>query len=532
MIQGGRRAARAAACRAESTRRALPIKAARAKALLALLTLGTLGSAAAAQPEGDAPPRPSAPAEHTRSGADAPVTTKVTTGADAEDGPDAPALPPGSAPRPLPNYRGRASPRTSASLAAWVPRLVLAPAYVAGDMVARPLARFATWAEKHHVRERVHDFFTFGPDERLGLFPAAYIDLGFRPSWGAYFFWKDMWRNGDLNVRVLSGGGAWWDARARHAVAVPGGALALTLRYVQRDLSAFHGLGRDSRSRVMRFGEQHYRAQLSYVTALARDLSLTSTIDYDGWAFDPHVAAPGEETLAEAIAAGRVAAPPALTGGVRALTTGLWLDYDSREGRLTPEPRRPADYAHVSGTGVALHVNVAMHSGLARTRAAPSDRPELPAWVTYGASATGTLDVTGTQRRLELELYSAFADPLPRAGEVPFTEAVSLGGGRPLRGFGTRRLVDRSAAAATLRYRWPIWSELDGVLHYAVGNVFGARLSGIAPSELRSSFGVGLASATSADQGFEFLFAFGTRSFGDGAAIESTRLAVGTTLTF
>jgi outer membrane protein assembly factor BamA len=140
--------------------------------------------------------------------------------------------------------------------------------------------------------------------------------------------------------------------------------------------------------------------------------------------------------------------------------------------------------------------------------------------------------VTGTQRRLELELYTAFTEPLSGAGDVPFAEQVSLGGARPLRGFGSRRLIDRSAAVATLRYRWPVWAALDGVLHYAVGNVFGPELRGLGLSHLRASFGAGITTVTDPDQSFEVLVAFGTETFEAGGAVESTRLTAGTSVNF
>jgi outer membrane protein assembly factor BamA len=169
---------------------------------------------------------------------------------------------------------------------------------------------------------------------------------------------------------------------------------------------------------------------------------------------------------------------------------------------------------------------------LRRTRAEPDDPARLPAWLSYGGTLTGTLDLTGTQRRLDLELFAAFTDPWTGAADVPFTRAVSLGGARPMRGFGTQRFMDRSAVVGTLRYRWPVWQMLDGSLHAAAGNVFGRWLRGFSPDELRASLGVGMATATSSTQAFELLLAFGTRPFRDGAAVESTRLAVGTTLAF
>jgi hypothetical protein len=93
-------------------------------------------------------------------------------------------------------------------------------------------------------------------------------------------------------------------------------------------------------------------------------------------------------------------------------------------------------------------------------------------------------------------------------------------------------LLDLSGVAATVRYRWPVWSALDGVLHCAAGDVFGAHLSGFALPDLRASFGAGITTSTDSDQSFEILLAFGTETFDAGGSVESTRLTVGTSAHF
>jgi hypothetical protein len=84
----------------------------------------------------------------------------------------------------------------------------------------------------------------------------------------------------------------------------------------------------------------------------------------------------------------------------------------------------------------------------------------------------------------------------------------------------------------TLTYRWPIWVYLDGNLHYAVGNVFGEHLAGVDARLLRSSFGIGVSSATSSDNPFDALLAFGTRPFEAGGGVENVRFVFGTSAGF
>jgi len=440
-----------------------------------------------------------------------------------------PPLPEGTQPRPLPEYRPSSEPPLATLL--WIPRVLLAPMYVVSDMLTQPLIAVGRLAERQRWPERIQDFFTFGPDERFSLYPAIYVDLGFQSTFGAYFAWQRMWRSSELHARATTTSSGAWDVRALWEWPVDDGELRIALRYVERHDAAYHGYGGDSSAEVWRYGERGFEGLFSRRLELGRDLSLTSRFGPEWWSFEPSVVTHGDASLSAEVAAGNVPAPPAFSSGFSSLTTGARLAYDSRRGRVASAPRVAEDYAHVDGSGAALQLDLAGHWGLQPTRAQPEDPARMPLWLSYGAALAGTLDLTGTQRRLELELYAAFSDPLPGSTSVPFTRTASLGGLRPMRGFGSRRLVDSSAVVATLRYRWPVWSALDGNLHAAAGNVFGPRLRGFDLPDLRASFGLGLSTAGSSLQAFELLLAFGTVPFADGAAIESTRLTVGTTQT-
>lgn len=458
----------------------------------------------------------------------------ATPAASAPAGPSVdPPLPKGQERRPLPDY-GAPPPNTPwPARLLWLPRILLAPAYVLSDLVSKPVAALVIVAEKHRWRFRLYDFFTFGKENQVGVFPTGRIDTGFDPSVGFYFFWNDVWRASDLRARATTGGKSWWSANAEWRIPFGQRDLAFALQLSKRPDSAFHGLGgKNSSPEAVRFDEQRLELRVRYLIPLAPRLALTTIVGHKWLAYDPDVAERQGTSLAEAIAAGRYAAPPALEGGLVALHAALQLELDTRTGRLLPNPRSAADYAPVSGTGIALSAYLEQHTGLRRTRAEPGQVGQIPAWLTYGAQLVGTLDVTGTQRRLDLELYTFFTEPFPDSGDVPFTEQISLGGSRPLRGFGGRRLLGRSAAVATLRYRWPVWSALDGVLQSALGNVFGPRLRGFDLPELRASFGAGISTASKYGQSFEILLALGTKELRAGAAIENTRLTIGTSANF
>jgi hypothetical protein len=127
---------------------------------------------------------------------------------------------------------------------------------------------------------------------------------------------------------------------------------------------------------------------------------------------------------------------------------------------------------------------------------------------------------------VSLSCAALFADPLADR-PVPFTELVALGGSGPMRGFSPARLLDRSAAVATLHYRWPIWVWLDGSIQLAVGNVFGPHLAGLRPALLRFSGAIGVESGLT-DNSLEFLVGLGSETFEHGGQITSIRFVVGT----
>src|SRR4029450_6710178 len=82
--------------------------------------------------------------------------------------------------------------------------------------------------------------------------------------------------------------------------------------------------------------------------------------------------------------------------------------------------------------------------------------------IRYGGLVEGSWDVTRKGRVLSLGLFTMFADPLG-SQPVPFTELVSVGGTEPFAGFLNGRLRGRSAIAAQLSLRWPVFVSPPGV---------------------------------------------------------------------
>lgn len=441
-----------------------------------------------------------------------------------------PPLPPGDGERPLPE----GFEPLPAKPWLWPPRVVLFPLYAASEfLVRRPLGLLVTFEERYHWRERYHDLLTFGPEQQIGIFPTGRLDVGQRPTVGAFAFWNDAVGSSDLRLRGVTGGERSWNvAGAWRYRWLAGARLAASATVSKLPDRPFHGFGPLSPSSGWVYEESAVDLRTTYSAPLAPRVEWAVYAGHQWKGYEPALASLGRPALSEAIASGQLDAPPALEGGASTLYAGLGLAVDTRGRRLTPSPGDASDFEHRSGTGVGFDARMRLNEGLRATRASESDAGAVPRWLAYGGSLEATLDLTGTQRRLEAALAVAFADALPGAGPVPFTELVWLGGSHPLRGFRDHRLLDRSAAVSTLTYRWPIWVYLDGNLHYAVGNVFGEHLAGLEARLLRSSFGVGVSSAGSPDNPFEALLAFGTRAFQDGGSVESVRFVFGTSAGF
>jgi hypothetical protein len=189
------------------------------------------------------------------------------------------------------------------------------------------------------------------------------------------------------------------------------------------------------------------------------------------------------------------------------------------------DSRRPYP---AEGSGVRLEAQAEQGSDV---RQSPGS-----GWLHTAAGAGGFWDVNGNRRVLSLSVLAMFSDPLgPRP--VPFTELATVGGDvpspgafpAPMPGFYPGRLVDRSAAVATLRYKWPIGPWIAGSLQGSVGNVFGEHLQGFDTKLLRFSGAFGIESDSSPDSSFELIVGFGTETFEHGGQVDSLRLALGIT---
>jgi hypothetical protein len=236
-----------------------------------------------------------------------------------------------------------------------------------------------------------------------------------------------------------------------------------------------------------------------------------------------------DPTVDDLVSQGVFEAPPGMDQLYEVAGLTVEAVLDSRYPRVPTELELGSDYVTPPGSGVRLGFRGRFISLLDQSLA--SSAPLADAWVNYGASLGGYLDVTGMQRNLSVTAIVDFVDPVG-GGDVPLLDLVSLGGERPLRGFLQNRFLDRSGAVLRFEYRWPIAVWLDGSLLYEMGNVFGAGLAGFDVAEFRSSYGFGMAAVGPSDHPFQALLALGTEPYDLGARIDSFRFVFGTTAGF
>jgi hypothetical protein len=412
--------------------------------------------------------------------------------------------------RELPDYDGRLEIRSTGDALLVIPRVLLSPLYLVSEyVVRRPLGALVTAAERSNLHKALYDFFVFGPDHSAGLLPIAFVDFGFYPSLGLFFFSNDAFVPGhDLQIRGSTWGehwlaGSWSDTFHLDPLTD----LTFVASAVRRPDYRFYGVGSETlEADRSRYGASRLEAGLQLELKLGGLSRFGSGVGVrrvhfhrGGYDHDP--------TLERNVRRERYPEPDGHALGYTLLSSHASLSLDTRHARPAPS------------SGVRLELRAEQLSQL-EPRAAGG-------FIRYGATAGGFLDLGSHGRVVSLSLALTFVDPLVSSTPVPFTELAAIGGGEAMRGFTPGRLLGRSSAVATLRYRWPIWVWLDGSIQLATGNVFDAHMSNFEPALLRLSAALGIESVGSPDSSIELLIGAGTETFRHGTQVTSLRLIVG-----
>ncbi|MGF1464850.1 MAG: BamA/TamA family outer membrane protein [Sandaracinaceae bacterium] len=442
--------------------------------------------------------------------------------AEASTPPQASGAPPGDGPssprREVPDLDGRPDGGTSVGDALlWIPRVLFFPVHVVLEYVLRlPLSGLVTWVEKSDLPVFFIDLFTFGERQNAGLVPTAFIDFGFQPAIGLFFFSNDVLAEGNaFRAQAAFGGDRWLRLAVSDRVTLREGFEAgVGFEGTRRPDFLYDGFGFNSRvatrSRYTR-NRIDGSAYVRFEPWRASRIELTGTVRHTDYVVN-RGSAPFQSnpTLLEAVIQGFYDLPP---GFQRYFAFIQRIEYVI-DSRLE---------APASGTGIRLASLLELGFDF--------NQPIARRWIRYGGRVGGFLDL-GENRVIGLSGLLGVVDPIG-TDPVPFSELVFLGGDTIfMDGFLEGQLVDRSAVVATLEYRYPIWVWLDASVHASLGNVFEERFADFDMSRLRYSFGVGFRSVGDRDNSFSLTLAFGSRPFSEGGDITSVRFFFGTTTGF
>jgi hypothetical protein len=412
--------------------------------------------------------------------------------------------------RPVPDYDGRGPPPTTVGDALiWVPRTLLLPAYLVSEYAIRePLGAADTYAEEHNWPSSIYNFFAFGPDHNIGIFPSFFFDFTVRPSVGLHFFWKGAFTKGNLLTADLGYGGPDW---VRVAVAdryefSNSEAVTVQAQWNRRPDTHYYGIGSEvTNVFVSRVGSDVITGTVTYDKVVDKVVALQAIGELKRNVFRDYTCC-GDPSLQETVQAGELPPPPGYQVNYTALELGFKAVLDTRLSH-------PGSYS-----GVRAAVGLGMAGDVV-----PGFQTS---WARYGASVEGFFDVTGKGRVLSIGLTALFVDPLG-SQPVPFTELATLGGHEPLAGFYPFALRDRSALVAQLGWHWPVFAYLEGVASVSFGNVFDAHLDNFRFNLLRMSAELGIRTSGLIPGSFEFIVGLGTNTIQDGFGVFGVRVAFG-----
>lgn len=411
--------------------------------------------------------------------------------------------------REVPDYDGRGNPDADAgSWVLWIPRVVLAPLWVANEfLLRRPLGWLVRRAERNHWAETVENLFTFGENNNNLLIPTALFDFGLLPSVGLYYAGEDfLTKNNQLRLHGATWGPKWINLTAADRYVFDQQQLEVRTEFKRSLDNLFFGTGPDVKSATQsRYGLERFEGSVSYRRNLGGESNFAvlggihriSFLDGDCCA---------NPSLDTRIAEGDLMAPAGYRHDYTAPFLGAALVLDSRSPRPAP------------GSGAYLNLHGRASGDVNGDRA----------WLEYGAVLGASVDLTGQQRIIKMQLALDFVDALHGGrDDIPFTEYPTLTSAF-MPGFVTGWMTGLSTVAAQIGYTWPIWIGLDGQTRFAVGNAFGPHLGGLSAQKLRFSYDFGFTTSANRDQGFEILFGLGTETLDNGADITSVRLTFGT----
>lgn len=405
--------------------------------------------------------------------------------------------------RPLPDYDGRAEPRTDArNVVRWVPRILFFPAYAVLEYGVRtPVVWTITRMEENHVTQRVSDALSW--DEGRGtIHPMIYVDFGVRPNVGLQFRWKEFAPSHDVRVGAFTGFNDLWAGQFQLDQKLfrdEETLLRWSMGYVRRPDNVFYGFDPEDRCEDARQSNDFSERGCRYRSAIAEgrvalvtwerhlnSIRVGSTFRHARFSTtsdDPRLTSDEADSLV------------AFRSGYEIVQTDFAFSLDSRSEEV--------DFTR--GTGVRFE-------GTGSFSFEPGSTERR--WLRAGGELAGFYDIGQGQILSSSLYYEGIGNVSSRdsAGNqigVPFHELVGLGGSEQMKSFLRRRLIGLNAWAANFEYRYPITWLLDAALYYSIGNT----LDNLTDFDLRRSYmnyGVALKTSGNRVTAFEAIMGWGS----------------------
>src|SRR5882724_10585131 len=234
--------------------------------------------------------------------------------------------------RKLPDYDNRGKPPTTfGDVAIWVPRVLLSPVYLVTEYGIRwPLGHLIAAAERADLPDILYNFFFFGPDHRAGFAPIAFVDFGFRPSFGFYAFWDDAFADGnDLRFHGSTGGSNWFAGVLTDRIHFHReDSLTLSFTGVRRPDQAFFGVGPDApQADISRYREGLLEGDALADFRIWRSSRVQASLGVRSLDFNHGYFGHDPSVEVEA-ARGTFALPDGFAHGYTAQTSSLYLAFD------------------------------------------------------------------------------------------------------------------------------------------------------------------------------------------------------------
>ena len=371
----------------------------------------------------------------------------------------------------------------------WVPRVILFPARLAVDMVARPVKLGLLMYERYELKRLFYRVF-YNDDRTIGFYPIARLESGFGAYVGARFIHKSAFGAGEHIRGEIGRGQRYGEVYAVEIDSgnrIAGGTkLFFRAAYRQNPSDLFFGIGNGERTENLPEGERlaprsdtAIRTRFTHIYAVGAvearhrfDRYWTGGVVHRWrWARFGDASILNDDPALD-----RVYDPSTLVGYQTGLAN-MYIGY-----RLALDSRRWAPHVSLATPtrGGLIQGEVGYTAGIATD---PSN------YVRMRVDLQWFVHLFGGDRVLRLR---AFVDRVWGSSDaIPFVDFPTIGGPYYLRGYPRARFRDRLALLANVEYIYPIDTRASGFLFIDPGGVW-QSLADLNVGQTRLGYGGGV----------------------------------------